>query len=120
MTFETFVQEMLDRFPFLRAECMGYMDEDEPLAYIALGCVFNPWLKTSLEAQDIANVTQACEFLEFVLVEGKSDDRIDNLVAIEIGEWLPELREKDLLISHLGPETRRVCSYYISRLPENS
>jgi hypothetical protein len=99
---------------------MGYMDEDDPLAYIALGCVFNPWLKKSLEARDVANVAQACEFLEYVLIEGKNDKRIEDLVAIEIGESLPELREKKLLLSHLGPETRRVCSYHITRLPEES
>ena len=117
MTYDMFVQEMLAWFPFLRAKCMAYMDEDEPLASIALGCVFNPWLEESLNAGDVANVTKACKFLEHALVEGKSDDRIENLIAIEIGEWLPEVKKNKLLLSNLGPETLSACSYHISRLP---
>ena len=42
MTFETLVQDMLAQFPFLREECSAYMDDEEPLAYIAFGCVLTP------------------------------------------------------------------------------
>ncbi|QNI32790.1 hypothetical protein H7849_01960 [Alloacidobacterium dinghuense] len=118
MTYETFVKEMLNWLPILHDECMAYMDEDDPLPYVAVGCVLNPWLEACLEAHDVANIAKACEFLEVVSAEGKSDGRLDDLIGIEIGEWLPEIRERKLLLSHLGPETQRVCSYHISRLPE--
>ena len=116
MTFETFVEEMLARFPFLRTECSSYMDDNEPLAYVAFGCVLNPWLDSCLNARDIANITKACEFLEASAIDSRSDARLNDLIAVELGEWLPEVRERDLLLSYLGHETRRVCSYHISRL----
>ncbi len=77
MTFETFVKEMLARFPFLQAECSTYMEEDEPLAYVAFGCVLNPWLASCLKARDIANVRKVCDFLEIsaFAVEATSDWR---------------------------------------------
>jgi hypothetical protein len=89
MTFETFVKEMLARFPFLRAECSAYMDDDEPLAYVAFGCVLNPWLESCLEARDISNVIKVCEFLESSACDSRSDGRLNDLIAIELGEWLP-------------------------------
>jgi hypothetical protein len=117
MTYETFVKEMLDRFPFLRRECLSYMDEENPLPYVAVGCVLIPWLKVCLEAQDIENILRACDFLEAAADEGRIDSRLDDLIAIEVGEWLPEVNEKNLLLSNFGPNTLRACSYHIGRLP---
>ena len=116
MTFETLVPEMLARFPLLREQCSAYMDDQRPLAYIAFGCVLNSWLETCLETRDIANVTKICDFLEASALDRRSDERLSDLIAIELGEWLPGLRERDLLLSHLGHETKRVCSYHISHL----
>jgi hypothetical protein len=116
MTFETFVQDMLARFPFLREECSAYMDDEEPLAYIAFGCVLTPWLERCLETRDIANIIKICQFFEASAVDSRSDERLSDLIAIELGEWLPGLQESNLLLSHLGHETQRVCSYHISRL----
>jgi hypothetical protein len=111
MTFETFVQDLLARFPFLREECSAYMDDEEPLAYLAFGCVLNPWLERCLETRDVANVIKLCDFLEAAALDSRSDERLSDLIAIELGEWLPGLREKNLLLSRLGHETQRVCSY---------
>ncbi len=116
MTFATFVEDMLARFPFLQAECLTYMDDDEPLAYVAFGCVLNPWFASRLRDRDFANVTRVCEFLEALAVDSRSDGRLHDLLVIELGEWLREAPEKDLLMSHLGPETRRVCTRHVSRL----
>ena len=116
MTFETFVAEMLARFPFLRAECSIYMEDDEPLAYVALGCVLMPWLDSCLNARDIASIITICEFLEVSASDNRSDARLNELIAIELGEWLPEVRQIALLLSHLGHETQRVCRYHIGRL----
>jgi hypothetical protein len=118
VTYETFVKEMLDRFPFLRDECVAYMDEDDPLPYVAIGCVLNPWLEVCLEAHDMANIAKAYVFLEAVAVDSRSDVRLDDLIGIEVGEWLQEIGDRKLLLSHFGPETQRVCSYHISRLPD--
>jgi hypothetical protein len=72
MTFETFVQDMLARFPFLRELCSAYMDDEEPLAYIAFGCVLTPWLERCLETRDIAKVTKICQFLEASALDSRS------------------------------------------------
>ena len=116
MTFATFVEDMLARFPFLQAEWLTYMDDDEPLAYAAFGFVLNPWFASRLRDRDFANVTRVCEFLEALAVDSRSDGRLYDLLVIELGEWLREASEKDLLMSHLGPETRRVCASHVSRL----
>ena len=116
MTYETFVKEMLVRFPFLRAECSAYMTDDEPLPYVAFGCVLNPWLKSCLEARDTANVIKICEFRDASALDSRADARLNDLIAVELGEWLSEAPERDLLLLHLGHETRRVCRYHISRL----
>ena len=117
MTYETFVTEMLDRFPFLREECLVYMDDDDPLPYVAIGAVLIPWLRVCLEGRDVENIANACEFLEVAADAGRIDSRLDDLIGIEIGEWLPEVRERNLLLSNFGPSTLRACSYHISRLP---
>jgi hypothetical protein len=118
LTYETFVKEMLDWFPFLSSECDSYMDEDEPLPYLAVGCVLNPWIEARLAEHDVANILRACQFLEIASTEGRSDARLAGLIRIEIGEWLPEVEERSLLLSHFGSETRILCSYHISRLPD--
>lgn len=120
MTFETFVTEMLDHFPALGAACSAYMDEHESLAYVAVGCVLLPWLKTCLEAHDLANVIEVCRFLEVAAAEGQTDPLLDELIGVEIGEWLPEAPERKLLLSHFGPQTLRSCRYHIARLPRES
>jgi hypothetical protein len=102
MTFETYVQEMLARFPFLREECSVYINDEEPLAYIAFGCVLNPWLERCLETRDIANVIKICDFLEASALDSRSDERLRDLIVIELGEWLPGLRERSLLLSTSG------------------
>jgi hypothetical protein len=109
--------EMLDRLPFLRQECLSYMDDDDPLPYVAIGAVLIPWLKVCLEARDMESIAKACDFLEVAAHEGRTDLRLDNLISVEIGEWLPEVNERHLLLSNFGPSTLRACSYHISRLP---
>ena len=116
MTFATFVEDILARFPFLQAECLTYMDDDEPLAYVAFGCVLNPWFASRLRDRDFTNVTRVCEFLEALAVDSRSDGRLHDLLFIELCEWLREAPDKDLLMSHLGPETRKVCANHVSRL----
>ncbi|MGC1299181.1 MAG: hypothetical protein WA869_29505 [Alloacidobacterium sp.] len=118
MTYETFVKEMLDWFPSLRSECSAYMDDDDPLPYVAIGCVLNPWLETCLEARDVASLAKAGEFVEAAAAASRSDARLADLIGIEIGEWLPGVRERKLLLSYLGPETHKLCGYHISRLPD--
>jgi hypothetical protein len=118
VTYDTFVKEMLDRFPFLQAECNAYMDEDDPLPYVALGAVLIPWLEACLEARDVANIAKVCDFLEATAAEGSNNALLDDLIGIEIGEWLPGVGERNLLLSHFGPHTQRACSYHISRLPD--
>lgn len=120
MKYEAFVVEMVNWFPNLRTDCALYTDEEEPLPYIALGAVLIPWLESCLENKETANIAKICEFLEVASVEVRNNSDFDNLIGIEIGEWLPEVKERELLLAHLGPETKRVCDYHIIRLPDIS
>ena len=116
MPYATVVQEMLNRFPALSDECHAYMDQPEPLPYVAIGCVLIPWLEACLEALNIEEIAKICDFIESLADEGKSDSRLDELIGIEIGERIPELRERKLLLSQLGPNTQRACRHHIDRL----
>ena len=116
MTYDTFVCSMIDQFPFLREGCLQYMDDNDPLPYVALGTVFIPWLEARLKAQDVDNVAKACAFMEAVASGGNANSRLDDLIGVEIGEWLPEVLERELLLSHLGPNTKRACHHHLARL----
>jgi hypothetical protein len=116
MTYETFVKNMIEQFPFLKEECLVYMDDDDPLPYVAVGAVFIPWLEACLKAQDVSKVAKACDFIEVAAAEGQADSRLADLIGIEIGEWLPEVLDRHLLLSHFGPHTERACHYHIIRL----
>lgn len=116
MTYDTFVKNMIEQFPFLREECLGYMGNDSPLPYVAVGAVFIPWLEACLKAQDVNKVANACAFIEAAANDGKADSRLNDLIGIEIGEWLPEVLDRDLLLSHFGPNTKRACHHHIVRL----
>jgi len=116
MTYDTFFKSMVEQFPFLKEECLAYMDDDDPLPYVALGAVFIPWLGACLKAQDVSKVAKACDFIESAAADGQADSRLDQLIGIEIGEWLPEVLERDLLLSLFGPHTKRACHYHIIRL----
>ena len=71
MTYDTFVSNMIEQFPFLGEECLGYMDNDNPLPYVAGGAVFIPWLEACLKAQDVDKVANACAFIEAAANDGK-------------------------------------------------
>jgi hypothetical protein len=116
VTYDTFVENMIEQFPFLREESLVYMGDDDPLPYVAVGAVFIPWLAACLKAQDVHKVAKACSFIEDAASEGQTDSRLDNLIRIEIGEWLPEVLDRDLLLSHFGPNTKRACRHHIGRL----
>jgi hypothetical protein len=118
MTYQTFVENMLGQFPFLREECLGYMDEEEPLPYIALGAVFIPWLELRLKERDLFQIAKACAFIEDTAKYGERDFELNQLLGVEIGEWLIAAPERHLLISHFGTSTCRACRYHIDRLPK--
>ena len=90
------------------------------MPYVAIGAVFIPWLEVCLKACDVPKIAKACDFLEAAADNGRADSRLDDLIAIEIGEWLLEVLDRKLLLSHFGPNTQRVCRYHIVRLPDQS
>jgi hypothetical protein len=116
MVYETFVKNMVEQFPFLREECLRYMDEDDPLPYIALGVVFIPFLEDCLKAREEVKIGKACAFIEAAAADGNSDFLLNQLIGIEIGEWIRSVSEIEILLSHLGPNTKRACRYHIARL----
>jgi hypothetical protein len=116
MKFETVVSELLVRFPYLRTAFRDYMADEDPLAYVAFGCVVIPLLEKSLAERNMVVVRELCEYFESVAVESKADSRLADLLRVEIGEWLPSAPHQDILGSQLGVETKRVCAYIPRRV----
>jgi hypothetical protein len=85
------------------------MADEEPLPYVASGCLLIPLLEIALEENDTSLIQEICTFLESVSNESRNDMRLAGLVKIELGEWLPSVQQKDMLLPFLGTETRRVC-----------
>jgi hypothetical protein len=115
MTYEIVVQELLTRFPHLQAACGDYMDEEVPLPYIALGCVLIPRLEKALAENEVTTMSEICGFFEVVARDSKTDDRLANLLAVVLGEWLRSTPDEHIIAPRLGTETRRVCGYIASR-----
>lgn len=111
MTYDSFVTALLARFPSLRAELNVYMTDDEPLPYVAFGATLIPLLEKALDENDTSLIQEICNFIESVSDSGREDVRLDNLVYIELGEWLPSVPQKETLLSFLGAETKRVLQW---------
>lgn len=111
MTYATSVSDLVQRFPKYQEEIRGYMDDDEPLPFIALGCVIIPHLEEALREADLKVILSFCAYFEDIAVSSASDSDLENLLGIEVGEWLGFMENEDRLSPWLGPETKRLCRY---------
>jgi hypothetical protein len=114
MTYETVVPELFELFPSLRADYeteFEYMGDEPPLGYLAFGSVLVPALERALKEEDLSSVASICSFLEDAAQSGRKDARLEELLRVEIGEWLGWAQNEELLAKYLGPETKRICGY---------
>jgi hypothetical protein len=112
MTYTTIVEEMFQRFPELlkREEAADALENSE-LPFVVFGDLFVKWIEKSVEASDQEVLKRIGVFLEDASLASRKDAALENLVAIEIGEWLGFMRYEQRLAPYLGPETRRVTGY---------
>ena len=114
MTFETAVIELFSNIPHLeqvyRAR-LRYMLDEPPLAYVVFGDVLIPELERALRENDVIMLQAFSSFLEDMAVSSDKDLALENLMKVEVGEWLAFCANENVLAPWLGEETRRVCNY---------
>jgi hypothetical protein len=114
MKCETAVTELFLQIPHLeqvyRAK-LSYMLDEPPLAYVVFGDALIPELERALRENDAQLLQAASSFLENMALSSKSDFALENLMKVEIGEWLGYCANENVLALWLGQQTRRVCNY---------
>ena len=115
VTYETVIDEMLLHFPALRQQLYDYIyvedGETKSLPFAAFGSVLLPHLERALSESDLATILKTCAFLEDASLSSRMDPDLNNLIGIEIGEWLAWTSYESLIGPFLGPETKRICRY---------
>ena len=87
------------------------MGREEVGAYIVFGSVLIPALEQALAAGDLGSILPICAFLEDVAEAAEEDRGLENLLRVEVGEWLGGLANEASLTPWLGTKTKRICRY---------
>ena len=112
MTYETAILELFKRFPYLHGLYkwkLAYLTDEEPLPYVVFGDVLVPSMEAAVDSGDTSMLREICEYLEDVALS--EDPRLENLLGVEIGEWLGFAAIADQLSPFLGENTKRICGY---------
>jgi hypothetical protein len=113
VTYESVIRELFARVPDLEPlyrEQFSYLD-DEDLPYVMFGSFLIPVLETALEDHDAERVTSICAYLEEVSLYANTDTGLEQLLAVEIGEWLSGTPWEAEVATSLGEQTKRICRY---------
>jgi len=111
MTFDSAIEELFERIPALRAAYRAQCSSSPntaPSASIVFSAVLVPSLESALERRDLGTMLRICAFLEDAAVSAASDQRLEDLIRTEFGEWLGAAGHEDLS-PWLGAETKRIC-----------
>jgi hypothetical protein len=60
---------------------------------------------------NLGRILPICAFLEDVAEAGEQDADLNNLLRIEVGEWLGAVANEAHLSPWLGARTKRICRY---------
>jgi len=98
---------MPDLEPLYR-EQFSYLDgEDSP--YAVFGSFLKPVLEAALERHDEERIRSICAYLEEAAI---SQDRgLEQLLGVEIGEWLNGTSWEAEVGPYLGEMTKQICRY---------
>jgi hypothetical protein len=113
VTYASVVRELFARMPDLKRlyrEQFSYLDGEE-LPYVVFGSFLIPVLETALESQDVERVGSICAYLEEVASNAKTDAGLEQLLRVEIGEWLGGTAQEQEIAPYLGEQTTRICRY---------
>jgi hypothetical protein len=112
MTYESAIPELFTRFPHLEAlyqSELAYLADEEPLPYVVFGDILVPSLEGAVDSGDASMISAICEYLEDAA--DSEDQRLENLIGVEVGEWLGFAANADRLSPFLGEKTKRICGY---------
>jgi hypothetical protein len=113
MNYKTVVTDLFQRFPRLRTVLetqFDYMGNETFVQYVVFGSLLIPTLEEALSESNLAMILPICAFLEDVAQAAKTDQDLESLLRIEVGEWLGEAANESLLAPWLGTETKRICN----------
>jgi hypothetical protein len=113
VTYESAIRDlfarMTDLVPLYR-EQMSYLG-DEELPYVVFGSFLIPVMETAPEDQDDERVKSICAYLEEAAISASKDAGLEQLLRVEIGEWLTGTHWEVELASSLGKQTKGICRY---------
>lgn len=113
VTYENVIRNLFMRMPDLEPlyrERFSYL-EGEELPYVVFGSFLIPVLETALEDHDTERIRSVCAFLEEAAVSAGTDAGLEQLLLVEIGEWLSGTQWEAEVAPNLGEQTKRVCRY---------
>ena len=113
VTYESAIRDLFARMPDLvplYREQMSYLG-DEELPYVVFGAFLIPVMETALEDQDDGRIRSICTYLEDAAVSASKDAGLEQLLRVEIGEWLSGTQWEAELAPSLGEQTKRICRY---------
>ena len=113
VTYEIVIRELFARMPNLEplySEQFSYLDGEE-LPYVVFGSFLIPVLEAALEDHDAERVTSICAYLEEAATNASTDAGLEQLLRVEIGEWLSGTQWETEIATSLGEQTKRVCRY---------
>ncbi len=113
VTYESVVRELFARIPGLVPlynEQFSYLDRED-LPYVVFGTFLIPVLETALEDHDAERVKSICAHLEEAAASAKTDAGLEQLLRVEIGEWLSRTPWEAEVAAILGEETKRISRY---------
>jgi hypothetical protein len=114
MTYESVVTELFERFPKLQSTWeseFDYMAGETKIQYIVFGSLLIPALDMALSEGNLGVILPVCAFLEDVAEAAQTDRKLENLLNVEVGEWLGWMKNEAQLAPWLGSETKRICRY---------
>lgn len=113
MTYESVIRDLFLRMPELEPlyrEQFSYL-EGEELPYVVLGSFLIPLLETALEDRDTESIRSVCTFLEEAAASARTDAGLEQLLLVEVGEWLSGTQWEAEVAPSLGEQTKRICRY---------
>jgi hypothetical protein len=114
MNHETVVTDLFKRFPKLQLVSdtkFAYTGGEELGTYTVFGSVLMPALEQALAAGDLGSILPICAFLEELAEAAEKDLYLENLLRVEVGEWLGGVANEASLTPWLGTKTKRICRY---------
>lgn len=113
VTYESVIRELFAQMPDLepiyRVQ-FDYMAGDD-LPYVVFGSFLIPQMEAALTSHDFERVRSICAYLEEVASSASTDAGLQNLLKVEIGEWLSGTQWEAEVEPYLGDETKRRCRY---------